>query len=188
MRLQRHINERVSFISSEDINEAIHKNCKPYLKLIKGKNTLWRGLDTDLNMGEKQVRKDRYPYGMTRKEADHINNWLGKNGHNRRDQSVLCTSDRGWAETFGQEYMIFPVGKFSYTWLKAQDANMDDMYTGWSTDHLWAPPEILEKYFTTDKGFDTAYTKMYELWINCKSYYYAWWQVGVWDKRAQIIR
>ena len=27
-------------------------------------------------------------------------------------------------------------------------------------------------YFHTNKGFDTAYRKGYEIWFKCKSYYY----------------
>jgi hypothetical protein len=194
MRLRRHINESEEF-DLDNINSLIHKNCKQYLRLISGKTPLLRGMKSerldDPFVGIKDVRKDRMPFGMSPTEANFLNDWLQKNGHARRDKSVICTSDKEHIEVFGDSYMIFPLDPIKkYTWLHSQDMNLDgDVGWEWSTLMSWMKNEKGEAtdiqkntlsrlkmpfsdFFTTNNEFKYAYDRGYEIWIDCDKYYY----------------
>jgi hypothetical protein len=64
-------------------------------------------------MGTSSVRKDRNPRGMNIIVAERLNKWLVKNGHNDRSKSFMVTS--GDPRLFGDEFFVFPMGKFKYT-------------------------------------------------------------------------
>lgn len=134
MRLVQHINEMDKRLLYGDMNELISKNCKQYLNLIKGKMPLYRGMKSRHDYGVKDVRKDRKPFGMTDDQANILNKMLEKDGHARRDQSVLCSPDIDHVEMFGDDICyMFPLDKIKkYTWMEAKDMNMDD--DGWSQD------------------------------------------------------
>jgi hypothetical protein len=209
MRLIKHINEAVeSEIYFENINDEIHKNCKKYLKLIKGGLPLFRGLDSNYHIGIKRVRKDRKPLGMSKEEADFINKWLEKNGHSRRDKSVMAIGNMDTIGLFGDTYYFFPIGNFKYTWIKSKDINLNDPSTGWDKDSIgaWmrdvrgelapgdAADKILRKmnddpedYFFSNKGFETARKMGYEIWFECDRYYFVYYYSHIWDKNKQIF-
>jgi len=203
MRLKQHINESQEELDLDNINTHIHKNCKQYLKLIGHRRPLLRGMSRDRlddpYVGIKDVRKDRMPFGMSKEEANFLNAWLQKNGHARRDQSVMCTADSGHIETFGDPFMIFPLDPIKkYTWLHSQDMNIDgDAGWEWATLMAWMKNEKGEAtdvqkntlsrlkmpfadFFTTNKEFNYAYNNGYEMWIDCDKYYYV--LTGGWSK------
>ncbi len=199
MRLQQYINESYEYRSDDIdiINNYISKNCKPYLNLIKGKNPLYRGMDSQ-TFGVKKVRQDRKNKGYLEKELFvKFNDLLQLNGHNRRDNVVICTSNMNWASSFGMDvYMIFPIGNISYSWVESKDFNKNDTSTSW--DYRY--PRLLVKdqqfnskvpvmdFFHTDTGFNTAYDKGYEFWIKCKEYFYVMDDDSiVWDEKYQEI-
>lgn len=213
MRLRQHLNEAYqSEIYKEYINDNIHTHCKQYLKLIKGKNPLYRGIDVFWDSGIKDVRKDRRPFGMEIDEADYLNDWLQKNGHMRRDKSVMAISNPEDLDLFGEPYHFFPLDPIKgYTWAETKDLNMVDQRTGWSdfTVRAWKMKknnEIsiddewvfrmegelkglkkpFEDYFHTNKGFNTAYKNGYEIWFNCVRYYFVTTNIP-WDKNKQIF-
>ena len=95
-------------------NKLIHKDCKPYLKLIKNKLPLLRGMYQTGSPEKKSVRQDRKPKGMDDVEANYLNKWLKKNGHIPRNKSVICTTSEFNAKRFGSVCHIFPIGKFNY--------------------------------------------------------------------------
>ena len=186
MRLYKYINEKdVLDLNNEigDMNDKIQENCGPYLKLIKGKDPLARGMKTTTDdTGVKQVRKDRESKGMSEDIFKEFNQWLEKNGHNRKDKSISVLSNPinlGMFAGSGIIAYVFPIGKFSYTWIKATDVNMDSK-TGWDENavemYLRNDTDTTEKgfenYFFTDKGFDKAYRAEWEIWINCDYYYF----------------
>lgn len=204
MKLKQYINEAPPateiFLDIEDISDAISRECKPYLKLIKGKDPLYRGMSkSNRELILKHTRKDRMPRGMSQSSADRLNSWLEKNGHCRRDESVLATPVKKHTKVFGHSYMIFPIGKFKYTFIKAKDFNMDDKKTGWykyadlmffnnpgEEDDMLPMP--FPKYFVSNKGWDEMYNKGYEVWIECDKYYAVldttqW----VWDSKYQVF-
>jgi len=194
-----------------NMNDLIHDYCKPYLKLIKGKNPLYRGMDYrtaewgNVWIGQKGVRSNRKPKGTQQFYFNKFNQWLEQNGHNRRDNTMICTSDKEWAEGFGGHgvYYVFPYGKISYTFVESMDININDETTGWTPYTIENFFEIenfdesdfkLNKpfadYFHTDEKFDLAYKKNYEIWFKCKSYYYVIASQPnyiKWDKNKQVF-
>lgn len=196
MRLSRYINEDIidDVEKIHSFNESIHKKCKPYLNLIKGKRPLIRQMYMD-EIGIKKVRQDRASRGMGSYQAAVLNNWLQENGHVRRDKSVICISRPHL--NFGRNYYIFPIGKFDYTFVESEDINFNDRDTGWYRDTVsdairldfeLSKPDLkkpFKDYFHTNKKFNMAYDLEYEMWIKCKEYYYIveW----AWDENKQII-
>ncbi len=199
MRLKRHITEGVEELDLDNINTLIHKNCKQYLKLIGHRKPLFRGMDGNPEVGIKDVRKDRQPFGMSNEEADFLNAWLQKNGHARRDKSVMCTSDGEHVDTFGEPYYIFPLDPITkYTWFWSQDMNVEgDAGWNWDTLYAWMKDQMgkasniqkstlkklkmpFEDFFTTNKEFNYAYDHGYEMWIDCDKYYFV--LAGGWSK------
>jgi hypothetical protein len=194
MRFKQYLTEQ-NVPTLDEINELITSNCKPYLKLIKNKEPLYRGIDSPDIMGSKIVRQNRRPRGSMDNEFAFINQWLGDHGHNRRDNTMICISSKGKSSAFGIPCYVFPIGKLSYTWMDSKDFNYNDRKTGWYNlfvQHYLEskyyydgkPIEEYEKdystrmnkpfadYFHTDKGFNIAYKNEYEIWIKCKEYYY----------------
>ncbi len=185
----------------DEFNSLLQKNCKPYLQLIKSlKHPFIREMTIDNKMGIKQVRQDRQPKGTDRIVFRRFNDWLQKNGHNRRDNSAIASfvapGIHGWA------FYIFPMGKFNYTWIEAKDVNIAVDTTGWKQyatdnynfdiDKYEGGSERLKKsfkdYFTTDSGYDKAARNGYEIWFNCKQYLFV--QVVSpyeWDKKTQTM-
>jgi len=156
--------------------------------------------DGGLGYGIKKVHKDRNPKGTPLKDFKLLNKWLEGNEHVRRDQSISVTADINSAQYFGSNSWIFPIGKFRYSWVKSHDMNHNNKKTGyyvdsnafgrWDDDDKVATiGDFLKAYYsgtldsrtkeadlanfiTTNKGFDEAYRKEYEIWIDCKEYYY----------------
>lgn len=184
MRLRQYLlQERdVLDLSNEisDFNDQIQQDCKEYLQLIKGKDPLFRGMKTEDEYGKKKIRKNRKSRIMPSDLFEKFNKWLEENGHNRRDRSIPVISDPSNAEIFGLAYYIFPIGKMSYSWIRANDINIDYSRTGWGGfgairlyfEDNKDTTEGFKSYFFTDRGFDEAYKNNYEIWINCKEYYF----------------
>jgi hypothetical protein len=206
MRLINHINEGTLDVPFEDINKMIHRDCKEYLRLIKGKEPLMRGMFTHSKepIGVKDVRKDRIPSGTDEKAFKVINNWFQKNGHNRRDRAVITSTNKQNIKMFGKPFFIFPADPMSYTWVEAIDFNISDYSTGWNRmapeafasiirgysteedmDHILKRP--FGDYIHTDEGFDIAYKKGYEFWIRTEMYYYVRMKSYGWDKNKQMV-
>jgi len=207
MRLYKYINEQTKKIDDldwlEHVNKIIHKDCGPYLRVINNREPLLRGMNATEPYGSKRVRKDRKPQGMLMDEFIAFNKWLEERGHNRRDKSFSATSTSHVA-LFGNPYFVFPIGKFSYTWLKAKDINMPHKPTKWDHNHFTqyllgrikekdTKMKDIESYFVTDRAIKVAIRNGFEIWINCDVYYYvtAEWNGGplpyYWNDRKQIF-
>jgi len=175
------------------VEKIIKKDCGPYLKTLqsKGIGAFWRGMGYPTptgNFGKKAVRKDRTSKGMQAKVANVLNDWLQSNGHNRRDKSISATASWAHANFFGEPFAVFPIGKFSYTWVPSNDINEPNNKSKWHPELLYAFFDIqphysdspsaraglpnFEQFFRTDKGIMAAYNNKYEIWFNCKSYYF----------------
>lgn len=184
MKFKKYISEKSLVSMEKEIYEywvsRIQKDCKPYLSLLKGKRPLLRGIDKIGDVGIKGVRKDRIPSGSNRFVFDYVNKWLDKKGYPRRDRSVMCRSSDYQMELFGNPYYIYPKGNFKYAWVDVKDFNEDEddwnlPYHGISSEDDLLKDDIdktLEKHITANKGFDIAYKKDYEIWIECSQYYY----------------
>jgi len=201
MKFYDYLNERNNITDIKKINMLIQRNCKQYLNTIKGLPAPFaRAADEHLYFDQKIVRKDREPKGTDPEIFKKFNMWLQKNGHNRRDKSFSAINPKYINNLFGgNEYYVFPIGRFNYTWIDAYDINMEDEKTGWS---MWTlDVEFGDKdsiiidlkkpfkdYFHTDKGIKTAYKKGYETWINCKYYYRINMFYYEWDSKDQVIK
>jgi hypothetical protein len=165
-----------------EIKEKIEKECKFYLKLLKGKEPLVRGVNfrSFFKMevsGLKYIRKDRTPKGTKDDYFEMINKWLKSKGHVPRDNCLFSTSKKDLASFHGLISYVYPVGKFDYSWINAKDFNIKDgkwpgineLFSLYSKDEAL---NILEKRITTNKGFDEAYNSGFEIWFGCKKYYY----------------
>lgn len=188
MRFGEYIKEAyrsMDIMTSMNASKRIHKDCKPYLKLLGKREPLRRGMNEGSQYGsilfKKKVRKDRRARIGGANEAKFLNELLEKYGHIRRDKSVMA-NNRSTA-TFGQQYYIFPIGKFNYTWVRAEDWNFSYDKTGWRKPGTgWRDSELeIEEDFkrqhdmdniVTNKGFNTAHKMEYEIWMDCKEYYF----------------
>lgn len=199
MKFYSYLNEA----NTEDINAAIQKDCQPYLRLIKkiNNNVFLRGMDDRREeFGVKKVRKDREPKGMYPWVFIKFNKWLQDNNHNRRDKSVSVNKHPD--QLFGNRYYFFPIGRFSYSWVESLDINWPDSRTGWYDDavevYLNDPDNFdtsygdkmrkpFADYFHTDEGISTAYKNEFEVWFNCKNYYYVSEDYYRWDNISKEI-
>ncbi len=202
MKLYEYINTRetsavdlVDELSIEDLAELIGKRCRKYIKLLGGETPLYRGMDITgaggkydrTYIGEKKVRKNRRALGTEEDLFRYINKWLALKKWPRRDQSVICTSNKRHVSQFGgMTYSVFPVGtNYGYAWIKANDFNdteWSNKKTDWDVDHITmlyriredekAVNEELRKFIYGNKGFPYAYKKGYEIWFDCNSYYF----------------
>lgn len=193
------------FIDKEAVEktvELIERDCKPYLKLIKGKIPLYRGTGgtedkkriTEFLL-KGQTRGKRNPKGTRHSLFKALNRWLERHGHIRRDKNIIITtSNKVMAAPWGILAYIFPIGKADYTFVRAYDVNINDVRTGWEYDKMAdaldphplsdpIDPKILEKYFVTNKNFDEAYKKGYEIWFKCNTYY-----IIIYEKEAEEAR
>lgn len=146
-----------------------------------------------IGYGIKKVRKNRIPKGSNKTDFKLLNKWLDGNGHARRDQSISVTANKLTADFFGSNSWVFPIGKFDYSWVKSPDMNHKNEKVGYYVGHFYPEePSVwdflrayygsgvdsetekadLAKFVTTNKGFMEAYKKGYEIWIDCKEYYY----------------
>ncbi len=153
MKFKQYLNENKLY-DIKELSHLIKTQCKPYLKLIKGKTPLYRGISDligdDYFYGNKKTRSDRRPLGTPQKEFDYINLWLQINNHNTRNKSVvICTSNKKNTETFGNAYMIFPTGNISYTWIDSKDFNFSDSKTGWNFQFIYNFLSTTNFQFTT---------------------------------------
>lgn len=171
----------------QKIIDILEKDCSFYIDLLKSKhNPLYRGVTYGTDwvipslMVKKQVRQNREPQGMPRKDFAYLNKWLEKAGHVRRDKAVSATADFGATDMFGVGCYFFPIGKFNYTFVKAEDINSFDSYANddckmvlknFPADPSKEEEAILSKNFITNKSILTAYNKLYEIWFDCKEYY-----------------
>lgn len=201
MRFYNYINE-VSLkedMHIDEINKMIHQDCKHYLNITQGKYIFKRGMKNHRDIfGKKQVRQDRKPRGMKPEVFEQLNNWLQKNNHVRRDKAVIAANIKSTTSMFGDVYWMFPIGKFDYTWLMAGDMNMSSDTTGWDSI---APEEFFrfgysdsitgefKDYFVTNSSLNFAWKQQYEIWFNCKEYYYFSSNDFGWhDKKKELVQ
>jgi hypothetical protein len=100
--------------------QSLYKNCAPFIKELRksGENkVLWRGTNKISTTTIKQVtpRQDRAPKDMPVEIHDELDvRFKKKFGWMARSEGVFITSQRASAETYGDGYIFFPVGKYEY--------------------------------------------------------------------------
>ena len=166
---------RLLHFLNEDINQLIsfiERDCKYYLSLLKNKTPFYRGMIVNNDYGKKQVRDDRKPRGMKQEVANNLNDWLKKNGHTTRNNSVISTSNIYDAINFGNGnvYFIYPIGRFNYSYVRSTDINNNDN-SGYKKYYI-EEYKKLKDFIITNHNINEAYNKKYEIWFDCKEYYY----------------
>lgn len=197
MRLKEYITEndniRDEFIEQLNVNQLsilIKRNCKPYLKLLKKREPLFRAMQFyDGNIGLWKVRKNRNPKMMTNDLFKILNQYLKKRELPLRSKSMICTSDEHHTRTFGGDtFFVFPKGNFKFAMVKSNDINYSRSM--WDLSELsklafeylkYKDNNDLDRLYTlfdisidgnSQKAFDEAYKNGYEMWFDCDSYYY----------------
>lgn len=178
----------------KEIATLLKRDCSYYMGVHRDfkKMPLYKGLVVgsasgfDIgDVGIKNTRVNRTPKGMDMERFKAFNKWLELKGHVKRDNSISLTSVMKNTFMFGTPYMVFPIGRFDYTWVKSRDVNLNDQSTKWDIDDLYimlrrmatgkdVDKELVskvEKFFHTNKGIGDAIYGGYEIWMNPKQYY-----------------
>jgi hypothetical protein len=135
MRLQQHLNEMTTQEVWEEIRTKIERDCKPFLKHMKGaKNLLHRGMsDVVSSIGKKVTRTDRTPRYISSELASMLDKWGKKHWKfPPRSQAVFTTINKHNASKYGSAYSIWPIGNFQYAW----NNNVDNIY-GYYDNFQW---------------------------------------------------
>lgn len=209
MRLTQYITEdrEVKVENMDELVKLIKKDCKNYLKLLKGRVPLFRGMDViqDYAVGLKRQRKNRKPRLMPKRSLVFIDEYLDKRLLASRKESMIATTDESRMQSFGNKRcFVFPKGIFQFAMVRSSDMNFTSIKTGWTPNDIHR--YIFEYYKSTDKyereelrikiyeildstidgnsqkAFNEAYRQQYEMWFDCDEYYY----VGVGSRFSGI--
>lgn len=165
--------------------DLIRRDCKPFLRAIKGNGFLYRGvnipedepfeLDDGTRYYVKTVRQDRKPLSTSRHLSDIIDNWFNKKfGFRARSNAMFCKGERfnlGDISSYGESCIVFPIGPIQYVWAE----NIDDLYVlllrfgdtvAEETVHKWLDGK---DYKTTD--LEVAVKSDIEVMVKCNKYY-----------------
>lgn len=194
------VNEFFADPLDDDIDsmmQLIEKDCKKYLKLLgKNRRPLLRGSKYPGMMGISQVRQDRRTSGATmfgENGVKFLKEWLKKNGYPERTKSIIVTSDRQHTKLFtggvvGDSFYIFPIGSsWKFAYCKLTDFNFDQEVARSlrKAGKAMEPPtddETIEMVsddadleltnFISNDNFSMAYKRGWEMWFDCKKFYY----------------
>lgn len=108
----------------------IGKECKPYLSQVNDPFELYRGISFSDTIIKKRIRIDeRNPLGMDQKMQGMVNKFFTEKFGAPFRFSALATGEQWVADSFGNVYIIFPIGDFEFLW--ANDV-------GDLNEHIWA--------------------------------------------------
>jgi hypothetical protein len=172
------------------ILHALDRDCKPFLRELKGTNGfVYRGNTQTIESIKKfspNVDKGRVPVAASKElhelvnvASDHMFGWKFRDG-------VPTSTSYGWADSFGQAYMFFPIGAYKYVYspnvtdFNFEFANAVDaetwMWRGWQRNLKGS--EAIDWMISKLKDFrytDTDLRKMLsgnaEVSFNCREYY-----------------
>ena len=111
--------------------EYIQQNCKPWLD--QSKYIAFRGIKTSEGLATlvKTVRQDRWPRDSSENFQAAIDEVLEKTGFTAlRRNSAYVTSKYADALDYGEVFMFFPIGEFSYTW-NIYEKDMIDFFSAY---------------------------------------------------------
>jgi len=135
---------------------SIKKDCKPAIEYMKAANNyIYRGMKTGGNLGEKSTRSDRMPKDTSMMMHNLIDEVMeDQYGWKPRSEGLFCTGDRYGTESYGNKYIIFPVGKFEYIW----SPNVRDSYS------QFGDSEMMDKLILKDakaESLSQMYSSIY---------------------------
>jgi len=170
----------------------IKKYCKPYLNQVgytpMTKDPLYRGIkfksSGDQVFLTKKVRlNNRKPADSTKYLHNAMNDYFTKQLGKPFRNAIFASGDRSEAAGFGQPYIIFPIGQFTYAWSDITDDLYSDAvryglnegpYKGdiegiWEQNWESFAKDVLRTYKTD--LLDDAIQSGHEIMIRCNSYY-----------------
>lgn len=125
--------------------DIIQRKCKPFLnewmpyfkkEYIGAKKHapfLYRGMNMGKEWGEKQVRKDRNPSDMGKDFHFDLDDMFDQKFHIKaRSQTLFCTGDYHQTTSYGEAYVVWPVGRYKVLWSpKVRDLYLDAVKYGY---------------------------------------------------------
>ena len=136
MKLKQFLLEyTVPDFDAESISNFLQSNCdefmrSPLLAQYRKSDFLYRGMKSKSPMLLKYTHPNRRPKDMPDGVHDQLDKWmLKKFGHRYRSNATFCTTDRtGTAESYGDPYIIVPVGPFDFITSEYVTDAYEDLY------------------------------------------------------------
>ena len=116
---------------SDMVIKYIQKNCQPWL--AQSKYFAFRGIKKSEKLATlvKTVRQDRWPRDSSENFQVTVDEVLEKTGFTAlRRNSAFVTSKYSHAFDYGEVFMFFPIGEFSYTW-NIYEKDMIDFFSSY---------------------------------------------------------
>jgi len=187
MKLKQYLNE---YAYTGDVVDwsPITKDCKPFIKELKGAHNLLLRGSRKSNPGIIKVkpRQDRRPMSTLPKVHDMLDGFFkAKFGWKPRSTGVFCSGSLNTALFYGPVNSVWPIGNFKFLWSpKVSDlfSHLTDQvntteHDGWSywLDNPDGLKAIVDTYTDKNlpKAIDGTATDMqsFEIMIGCKEYY-----------------
>jgi len=175
----------------------IKNKCQPYLQEVGIEDSLklYRGIQSYEPVLTKQIRlgldpeDERDPRGMSKEEKEMVNDYFMKEfGEPYRD-SMLCTGDLMATKEFGESYVVFPIGDFTFLWSKdVRDLNrsMNKLIVNAERgeDPQYVPDLIPNRATYQDTELLTGIRSDNEIMIRASGYYAISYKYKLNDYRA----
>ena len=181
VKFREYITEEKFTLDSEI--EAISRDCKPFLKSLKGStHLLWRGSNKQSKPFEKlKPRSDRRPVDMDPLIHEFLDDEFNRKfGWKARSEGLFCCGGEAATYGYGKATIVFPIGKFKYVW----SPSIEDLYSTLSSVNIMVARR--DELSTKDKNEIIKYVKTYtdkdikkylskgtwfEIAIKCDSYW-----------------
>lgn len=179
--------EKNNYEVSDKIINLIKSDCKPWIQEFGGIIPLYRGVISHIPFFSKRyVREDRKPRDSGKEVHEKWNNFFKKEfNHPFRSSAVFATTNYNIAGEFGHIFLIFPIGKYSYTFSpyvsdltynferKLKEFNHEN---GTDFNLRTVPQDIVNDImhdfsYEIDFGLNEFLKRNVEVMINCESYY-----------------
>lgn len=174
MRFQSYLNESpdISIKDAYEIMDMIKKDCQPFLRSRDKGQFLWRGSEKQVDSYKKLTpRTDRKPKDMFQERHEKLDKAFDKIfGWKARSQGVFCYGSPTYAESYGEPFLVFPIGKFKFLW----SPTIKDLYVqiGELLNYKnFSYEEIVKKFYQEKNLKEAIDKKSNEIIIGCKSYY-----------------
>lgn len=163
------------FNESEDKLELILRDCQPILKEIGTKYTLLRGIRDSFMFRKFSVWQNRSPVDISPEGQNAFNEAFEKiyGIKDIRSKAVFTTGHCDNAEEYGQVYLIFPIGNYTYWW----SPQSEDLYGDWyeeartAADLYTSAEKFLKKNKYKNNELEKALNTGHEIMLLCDSYY-----------------
>lgn len=163
---------------SNILAEKLKKDCAPFIEeMAKHRAFMYRGTMKDTeDYTIKGVRKNRKPRNTESDISDEIDSlFLNRFGKRLRMETVFATAREQDASTYGDTYLFFPIGDYTYYWNEEVDdlfgvldsLRCDENYSDeWIDEKL---KELVDNYVEGNIG--GAIRSEVEVMYDCEKYY-----------------